>query len=199
MRLRLRHLLALLLVNCAPFAGAAARPNIVYILADDLGYGDVQILNPGRGKIRTPNLDRLAGEGMIFTDAHSGSSVCTPTRYGLLTGRYAWRTRLQRGVLDGTDDPPLIAEGRLTVPAFLRRHGYATAAIGKWHLGFRSEVPAGTKPADGKDKSRRRMGENGLPVGAQIIGDSFADPLCLQMAQWLETAWCGFQPPPSFA
>lgn len=82
-----------------------SRPNIVYILADDLGYGDVQCLNPQRGKIKTPHLDRLASHGMTFTDAHSGSSVCTPTRYGLLTGRYAWRSRLQAGVLDGTDDP----------------------------------------------------------------------------------------------
>ncbi len=84
-----------------------SRPNIVYILADDLGYGDVQCLNPQRGKIKTPHLDRLASHGMTFTDAHSGSSVCTPTRYGLLTGRYAWRSRLQAGVLDGTDDPDL--------------------------------------------------------------------------------------------
>ena len=168
--LRTLLLPTLFLVIGASTANASARPNIVYILADDLGYGDVQILNPGRGKIRTPHLDRLAGEGMIFTDAHSGSSVCTPTRYGLLTGRYAWRTRLQRGVLDGADDDPLIAEGRLTVPAFLRRHGYSTAVIGKWHLGFRSELPAGTKPAEANDKARRRMGENGLPVGARIIG-----------------------------
>ena len=73
-----------------------AKPNLVYILADDLGYGDVQALNPTRGKIKTPHLDRLAAEGRSFTDAHSGSSVCTPTRYGLLTGRYAWRTRLQK-------------------------------------------------------------------------------------------------------
>ena len=71
------------------------KPNIVYILADDLGYGDVHCLNPERGKIKTPNLDKLASQGMTFTDAHSGSSVCSPTRYGLLTGRYAWRSRLQ--------------------------------------------------------------------------------------------------------
>ena len=90
-------------------AEPSRAPNIVYILADDLGYGDVQCLNPQRGKIRTPHRDRLAAQGMIFTDAHSGSSGCTPTRYGLLTGRYAWRTRLQAGVLDGGDDPPLIA------------------------------------------------------------------------------------------
>lgn len=148
-------------------ATALPKPNIVYILADDLGYGDVQTLNPDRGRIKTPNLDRLAAQGLIFTDAHSGSSVCTPTRYGLLTGRYAWRTRLQRGVLDGTDDPPLIDETRLTVPALLRQHGYATAAIGKWHLGFLSERPAGAAKSDaGKKKS----GRGGLPVGSRIIG-----------------------------
>lgn len=149
----------------------AGKPNIVYILADDLGYGDVQALNPARGKIKTPHLDRLAAQGMTFTDAHSGSSVCTPTRYGLLTGRYAWRTRLQRGVLDGADDPPLIAEGRLTVPAFLRQHGYATAAIGKWHLGFTSERPATAAPAAATAASgKKKMGEAGLPFGSRIIG-----------------------------
>jgi arylsulfatase A-like enzyme len=110
------------------------RPNIVYILADDLGYGDVRCLNP-EGKIATPNLDRLAARGRIFTDAHSGSAVCTPTRYGILTGRYAWRTRLAGGVLGGYS-PPLIAADRLTVASLLKRHGYHTACVGKWHLGF---------------------------------------------------------------
>lgn len=114
---------------------SAAQPNVVVIIADDLGYGDVQCLNPRRGKIQTPHLDRLAAEGMTFTDAHSGSSVCTPTRYGLLTGRYAWRTRLQNGVLNGYTEP-LIAAERLTVPGLLKQHGYHTACIGKWHLGF---------------------------------------------------------------
>ena len=153
-------------------APAAEKPNIVYILADDLGYGDVQALNPARGKIKTPHLDRLASQGMTFTDSHSGSSVCTPTRYGLLTGRYAWRTRLQKGVLDGTDNPPLIAENRLTVPALLRQHGYVTAAIGKWHLGFLSERPAGTTdtPAPAGKKKANAMGNAGLPVGSRIIG-----------------------------
>lgn len=153
-------------------AASATKPNIVYILADDLGYGDVQALNPARGKIKTPHLDRLAAQGMTFTDAHSGASVCTPTRYGLLTGRYAWRTRLQRGVLDGADDPPLIAEGRLTVPAFLRQHGYTTAAIGKWHLGFTSERPASAAAiaAPGPAAKKNKMGEAGLPVGSRIIG-----------------------------
>ncbi|MSU24275.1 MAG: arylsulfatase [Opitutus sp.] len=156
------------LVVAAATSRAAEKPNIVYILADDLGYGDVQALNPARGKIKTPHLDRLASQGMTFTDAHSGSSVCTPTRYGLLTGRYAWRSRLQKGVLDGTDDPPLIAADRLTVPALLRQHGYTTAAIGKWHLGFLSERPASASAPSTKKKSK--MGENGLPVGSRIIG-----------------------------
>ena len=109
--------------------GKATPPNIIYIIADDLGYGDVRALNPSRGKIKTPNYDRLAAQGMVFTDAHSGSSVCTPTRYGVLTGRYAWRTRLQNGVLDGYVTP-LIASNRLTVPALLKQNGYQTAANG---------------------------------------------------------------------
>ncbi len=126
------------------------QPNIVYILADDLGYGDVQCLNKEHGKIKTPHLDKLASQGMTFTDAHSGSSVCTPTRYGLLTGRYAWRTRLQQGVLSDYVTP-LIAADRLTVPALLKQHGYHTACIGKWHLGYTIEGgKAKEKPASQK-------------------------------------------------
>ncbi len=115
-------------------ADQPAPPNIVYILADDLGYGDVKCLNP-KGKIATPHMDRLAANGMIFTDAHSSSSVCTPSRYNILTGRYNWRSRLQEGVLGGFA-APLIDRQRLTVPALLKQHGYATACIGKWHLGM---------------------------------------------------------------
>ncbi len=110
------------------------RPNILYILADDLGYGDLGCYNP-ESKIPTPTLDRLAAEGMRFTDAHAPDAVCTPSRYGLLTGRYCFRSRLKSGVL-GPWGAPLIEEGRLTVPALLREHGYATACIGKWHLGW---------------------------------------------------------------
>lgn len=110
-------------------------PNIVTILADDLGYGDIAYLNPERGRIPTPCVDRLAEQGMAFTDMHAPSAVCTPSRYGVLTGRYCWRTRLQAGVT-AAYDPPLIARGRLTVPELLRRHGYHTACVGKWHLGM---------------------------------------------------------------
>ena len=151
-------------------AESPSRPNIIFIFADDLGYGDVQCLNPQRGKIPTPHLDRLASQGMTFTDAHSGSSVCTPTRYGLLTGRYSWRTRLQKGVLDGGNDDPLIAEDRLTVASFLRQQGYNTACIGKWHLGFTSETSTLKKKEKQKERNPKTMGRSGLPMGARIIG-----------------------------
>ena len=118
-------------------AAAPARlPNIVYILADDLGYGDVHALNPQRSRIPTPHLDALAAQGMVFTDAHSASAVCTPSRYGILTGRYAWRTRLQMGVFNALRDSALIPADRLTVAGFLRQHGYHTGGMGKWHLGW---------------------------------------------------------------
>ena len=109
-------------------SAASSKPNIIFILADDLGYGDVRCLN-SEGKIATPHLDRLAAGGMMFTDAHSSSAVCTPTRYGLLTGRYNWRSRLKSGVQGGMS-PPLIELGRLTVAALLQQNGYDTACIG---------------------------------------------------------------------
>jgi len=112
----------------------AAPPNIVYILADDLGYGDLEAFNKA-GKIKTPNLDQMAKQGMIFTDAHTSSSVCTPTRYGILTGRYNWRSPLKKGVLSGTS-AALIPKDRSTVASFLKSNGYQTAFIGKWHLGW---------------------------------------------------------------
>ena len=108
-------------------------PNIVYILVDDMGYGDPKIYNPD-AKTSTPNIDRLASQGMLFTDAHSPSAVCTPTRYGILTGRYCWRTRLTWGVLGG-DSPSLIDKDRTTIASFLKEIGYTTGVVGKWHLG----------------------------------------------------------------
>lgn len=110
------------------------QPNVILFLVDDLGYGDVSCLNEN-SKIHTEHIDRLAQEGMRFTDAHSSSSVCTPSRYGILTGRYNWRSSLKRGVIPGYA-PPLIEEGRMTLGSMFQRQGYQTAAVGKWHLGM---------------------------------------------------------------
>ena len=110
------------------------KPNIIYFLVDDMGYGDASCFNPN-GKIKTPNIDRLANEGIRFTDAHSTSAVCSPSRYGVLTGRYNWRTSLQKGIVQPYGDP-LIASDRMTVPKLLRNCGYDTVCIGKWHLGM---------------------------------------------------------------
>ena len=123
-----------LLLGFLCFLRADDRPNVIFILADDMGYGDVQALNP-KSKIPTPHLNRLAKEGMTFTDAHSPSAVCTPTRYSVLTGRYCWRSRLKSGVQNGYGTP-LIEKERPTVASHLRQAGYHTAVIGKWHLGL---------------------------------------------------------------
>jgi arylsulfatase A-like enzyme len=146
----------------APESESGARPNIVFVFADDLGYGEIQALNPERSKIPTPSADRLASQGMIFTDAHSGSSVCTPTRYGLMTGRYSWRTWLQRGVVKGFA-PNLIAEGRPTVAGFLQEQGYHTAIIGKWHLNFQY-----LNPETGEAYQLEDYGKSGALVGSLI-------------------------------
>jgi arylsulfatase A len=135
----------LLLLLTVPVQAQSDRPNIVIILADDLGYGDLGSFNK-QSKIPTPHLDKLAREGLRLTDAHSPSSVCTPTRYGILTGRYPWRSRLKSGVLPPFG-APLIEAGRLTLPEMLRQRGYATAAIGKWHLGWDWPTSNGETPA----------------------------------------------------
>lgn len=135
----------------------ADRPNIVLIMADDMGYGDVGCYN-ANSKIATPNMNRLAQQGMRFTDAHTPSSVCTPTRYGLLTGRYCWRSRLKRGVLWGFDHP-LIEQNRETIASLLKRRGYATACVGKWHLGLgwtTRDGNAGPWPDRSRDKPHAR-------------------------------------------
>lgn len=123
-------------------SNAEKNPNLIFILADDQGYGDV---SHAGGLAPTPHIDRLAKEGMRFTDAHTTSSVCTPTRYGILTGRYNWRSRLKKSVLFGLDTP-LIPEDRLTLPGFLGKHGYQTGIVGKWHLGLGwQKLPNGEK------------------------------------------------------
>ncbi len=124
-----------------PASAVAQAPNILLILADDLGQGDLACYNAA-SKVPTPRLDAFAAQGMLWTDAHSPSAVCTPTRYGLLTGRYCWRSALKQGVLFGFD-PALIEPGRPTLASELRGAGYTTAAIGKWHLGL-----GGNKPTD---------------------------------------------------
>lgn len=135
------------------FAGSAeakkskdVKPNIIYILADDLGIGDLSIYNED-GKIQTPNLDAFGAQGMMFSDAHTSSSVCTPTRYGILTGRYNWRTPLKQFVTWGTS-PMLIKDDRLTVADMLKANGYKTANIGKWHLGLNWSMKNGAHEYD---------------------------------------------------
>ncbi len=143
---------------------AAERPNIVIILADDLGYGDVKCLNPD-GKIKTLNLDKLAAAGMIFTDAHSPSAVCSPTRYGLVTGRYCWRSKLQSGVLGGLS-PRLIEPGRETIASLLKSKGYATGCVGKWHLGMDWEL-----------KPNGKVTELGIEPREQVFNVEYTKPI----------------------
>ncbi|MGJ8655210.1 MAG: sulfatase family protein [Akkermansiaceae bacterium] len=127
----------------------APRPNIVFIFADDMGYGDVHTLNPERGKIPTPHTDKLAADGITFTDAHTSSSVCTPSRYSVITGRYCWRTKKSAGVLNGYGKP-LIPLNRLTVASMLKKAGYNTGMIGKWHIGMTLPKGPGKAKVDWK-------------------------------------------------
>ena len=151
--------ISLFLAGSLPVCSASenSRPNIVVILADDMGWGDPQCYQ-AESKIPTPHLDALAASGVRFTDAHTPSSVCTPTRYTLLTGRYAWRTWLKKGVLDGFG-PPLIGAEESTLATMLRAKGYATACVGKWHLGMQWHDLDG-KPLGVRGPQRFRPGDN---------------------------------------
>ncbi|MGF7078725.1 sulfatase-like hydrolase/transferase [Mucilaginibacter sp. UYCu711] len=135
---------------------AKKQPNIVFILADDLGYGDLKKFNPN-AQTSTPNIDRLATGGMMFTNAHSASSVCTPSRYGILTGRYAFRTSMKKGVLGGYS-PALVEPDRFTIATLLKNAGYQTALIGKWHLGM------DWKPIDPSKKAIQLNGPDGADL-----------------------------------
>lgn len=164
--------------------GAFAKPNLIFILADDQGYGDV---SHAGGLFPTPHADRLAKEGMRFTDAHTTSSVCTPTRYAILTGRYNWRSRLKRSVLFGLDKP-LIPESRVTLASFLRKQGYRTGIVGKWHLGLGwQKLPDGeTRKAEtGPTKGGGWDVDYSKPVtgGPNALGfdESFIIPASLDM------------------
>lgn len=150
-------LLSVMLLGADIYGGTKALPkaeseageklNIIFILADDLGYGDVSCYNEN-SKINTPNIDKIASSGAMFTDAHTSSAVCTPTRYGILTGRYNWRSTLKNGVLFGYDKA-LIPQDRVTIASFLKDNGYQTAGIGKWHLGWDwNNVEAGNDSID---------------------------------------------------
>ncbi|HEX5791190.1 MAG TPA: arylsulfatase [Luteolibacter sp.] len=178
-----RFIAACLLFSCL-VVGAAERPNVIFILADDMGVGDVA---HGGGLAPTPHIDRLAAEGIRFTDAHTTSSVCTPTRYGVITGRYNWRSPLKQGVYSGTSKP-LIPPSRQTVAAFLKQQGYRTAIVGKWHLGLgwhklpegaQGKAPAGSKTGGGWDLDYTRQVDGGpLALG---FDHSFIIPASLDM------------------
>ena len=146
---------------------AADRPNIIVILADDQGFGDLGANNP-QSKIATPNLDALAKGGLRFTDGHTSSGVCTPTRYSLLTGRYHWRTKLQSGVLGGFSTP-LIAKDRLTVAGLLKQQGYATGCFGKWHLGMSFPLKNGGVADDGGNFSKAFQDASSVDYGRDIV------------------------------
>ncbi len=186
-RRQLWVLLFLCLSGVFPLGARDAKslPNILFILADDLGYGDLACYNPD-SKVPTPRLDRLAAEGMRFTDAHSPSTVCTPTRYSILTGRMQFRTGIP-GVFSGVGGPCLIEKERLTLPGMLREKGYATACIGKWHVGMSF-----------LDKEGRRITNQGIEGVRQVDWsrpipdapvhrgfDQFFGTVCCPTTDWL--------------
>ena len=169
------------------------KPNIVYIVADDMGYGDVGCYN-AESKIPTPRMDKLASKGLIFTDAHSVSSVCTPSRYGILTGRYCWRTPLKNNVLYGYE-PPLINKNQLTVASLLKKEGYSTACIGKWHLGLNYSLKEGekfdfTKPLPWSDATQSE--EIKVDFSAGVKGG----PTALGFDYFFGTSGCSTCQPP---
>lgn len=182
------HLVAtlLLLSPTASLAVDAPRPNIIIILADDLGYGDVACYN-SQSKVPTPNIDRLAREGMRFTDAHSPCTVCTPTRFSLMTGVMPFRVPNGGTVFTGVGGPSLIAPGRLTLPEMLRAQGYATAAVGKWHVGMSFFDKAGNRiTANGVEGVKQIDYTRRIEGGPADHGfDSFFGTACCPGTDWL--------------
>jgi arylsulfatase A-like enzyme len=177
---------AVLTPSASLHAGQADMlPNILFVLADDLGYGDVACYN-SESKVPTPNLDRLAADGMRFTDAHSPSTVCTPTRYSILTGRMQFRTGM-KGVFTGAGGPCLIEEGRLTLPQMLRDKGYTTACIGKWHIGLSFFDKDGKRITDQRLKGVQQI-DYSRPIPDAPIHrgfDTFYGTACCPTTDWL--------------
>jgi len=185
LRSRIAMLPALVFFPGAPITAADRPPNILFILADDLGYGDVGCYNP-ESKVPTPHIDRLAAQGMLFTDAHSPSTVCTPTRYSILTGRMAFRTG-NRSVFTGAGGPGIIEKERLTLPQMLREKGYSTALFGKWHVGLTFLDASGKPINDNRPDAIQRIDfTRPIPDAPIHRGfDRFFGTACCPTTDWL--------------
>lgn len=181
----------LLLIGLPQVSLGATKPNIVILLVDDMGYGDPQCFNP-RSKIATPNIDRLAREGMRFTDAHAPGPLCHPSRYGLITGRYPFRTDITRW-----PKQPLIEKGQMTIASLLKTKGYHTAMVGKWHLGFREEgydQPLRRGPADcGFDSFFGLRASTDISPYFYIRGDRAVIPPTNHIAEHHSAGWASNQ------
>jgi arylsulfatase A len=176
-------LLSAFAINHSSFS---AQPNILLILADDLGYGDLGCYN-AESKVPTPNIDRLAAQGMRFTDAHSPATVCTPSRYSLMTGQMAFRVPNGGTVFQGAGGPSLIAKDRLTLPAMLKKQGYATAAVGKWHVGLTFRDLAGKAIHSGRFEDAQRIDHSRRIEGGPLDHgfDRFFGTACCPATDWL--------------
>jgi arylsulfatase A-like enzyme len=175
--------------------GAAAKlPNIVIILGDDVGQGDLTCYNKN-SKIPTPLMDRVAAAGVKFTDAHSPSALCSPTRYGLLTGRYAWRTRLQTFVLLSYDRP-LIEPSRMTIASLLKKSGYATAWIGKWHVGLEWSTKDGSPAENTIDAGAPGKTDEKLQENIDFTKPVRGGPTTLGFDYFFGTSACPTSDPP---
>ena len=175
-----------LIILCCGSVLAAERPNVLLILADDLGYGDLRCYNE-KSKVETPNIDRLAREGMRFTDAHSPATVCTPSRYSLMTGQMAFRVPNGGTVFQGAGGPSLIAPGRLTLPAMLKKQGYATAAVGKWHVGLTFRDSLGEAIHQGRLEDVKRIDFTRRIEGGPLDHgfERFFGTACCPTTDWL--------------
>ncbi|MFN5961349.1 MAG: sulfatase-like hydrolase/transferase, partial [Verrucomicrobiota bacterium] len=177
---------AVLVVLLSGEVRSGDRPNVVLIVADDLGYGDVGCYNE-KAKVATPHMDRLAREGMMFTDAHSPATVCTPSRYSLMTGVMAFRVPNGGRVFDGVGGPSLIAVGRLTLPGMLRAQGYATACVGKWHVGLTFRDLYGREDRGNWVEAVRRVDFGRRVEGGPVDHgfDQFFGTACCPTTDWL--------------